>query len=290
MRDGQISDAGQDVGEPSLRIGVVEAGRGDQREHDGGAIGAYALVRLKDSAALPGVAIATALMPPLCTVGIGLAARDRGIWGGAFLLFATNLLAITFSCAIVFWSLGLRPRRSSLPALRLALGAVSGGVIGVALFGLSVRAVQESREARELRSTVASALADVIPGSELVDIERSSAPEGGLEVRVTARTPGQSTLVEATANSGTRCPGNADAHFTGARERARNRPRSAEPAPKRRDGRSSHTRPGHTRCTHSCADHKADRNAVASSDGDTLAYGRRPAGRKLTVTRQPRYH
>ncbi|MBK7327806.1 MAG: DUF389 domain-containing protein [Dehalococcoidia bacterium] len=165
----------------------------------GGAIGAYALVRLKDSAALPGVAIATALMPPLCTVGIGLAARDRGIWGGAFLLFATNLLAIMFSCAIVFWSLGLRPRRSSLPALRLALGAVSVGVIGVALFGLSVRAVQESREARELRSTVASALADVIPGSELVDIERSSAPEGGLEVRVTARTPGQSTLVEATA-------------------------------------------------------------------------------------------
>ncbi|MBK6317969.1 MAG: hypothetical protein IPF51_04190 [Dehalococcoidia bacterium] len=53
-----------------------------------------------------------------------------------------------FSCAIVFWSLGLRPRRSSLPALRLALGAVSVGVIGVALFGLSVRAVQESREAR----------------------------------------------------------------------------------------------------------------------------------------------
>ena len=38
-RGGQIADAGQDVSEPSLRIDVVEAGCGDEREHDGGAVG-----------------------------------------------------------------------------------------------------------------------------------------------------------------------------------------------------------------------------------------------------------
>ena len=38
----------------------------------GGAAAAYALAQPQLSAALPGVAIATALMPPLCTVGIGI--------------------------------------------------------------------------------------------------------------------------------------------------------------------------------------------------------------------------
>ena len=39
----------------------------------GGAAAAYALAQPHLSAALPGVAISTALMPPLCTVGIGIA-------------------------------------------------------------------------------------------------------------------------------------------------------------------------------------------------------------------------
>ncbi len=49
--------------------------------------------------ALPGVAIAVALMPPLCTVGFGLGSGvDRAIIGGAGLLFLTNLAAIV-ACA-----------------------------------------------------------------------------------------------------------------------------------------------------------------------------------------------
>lgn len=39
-RDGQIGDAGQDAGEPGLGVDVIEAGRGDEGEHDGGTIGA----------------------------------------------------------------------------------------------------------------------------------------------------------------------------------------------------------------------------------------------------------
>ena len=46
----------------------------------GGAAAAYALARPELSATLPGVAIATALMPPVCTVGIGLLDRLRGCW------------------------------------------------------------------------------------------------------------------------------------------------------------------------------------------------------------------
>jgi len=55
------------------------------------------------AAALPGVAIAVALMPPLCVIGFGLGAGF--VWSimyGASLLFLTNLAAIVFSGFMVF--------------------------------------------------------------------------------------------------------------------------------------------------------------------------------------------
>jgi uncharacterized hydrophobic protein (TIGR00271 family) len=54
--------------------------------------------------ALPGVAIAVALMPPLCTVGFGVGAGfDGPIIYGAGLLFLTNLAAIVASAFLVFY-------------------------------------------------------------------------------------------------------------------------------------------------------------------------------------------
>jgi len=76
-----------------------------------GAAGAYAMSRKEVSAALPGVAIAAALVPPLGVVGIGLAIHRAGVAGGGLLLFTTNLVAITFAGAMVFLLLGFRPAR-----------------------------------------------------------------------------------------------------------------------------------------------------------------------------------
>jgi uncharacterized membrane protein len=74
-----------------------------------GAAGAYAIGRKEVAAALPGVAIAAALVPPLCVVGTGIALSQPSIAGGAFLLFTTNLIAISLAGAIVFLLLGFRP-------------------------------------------------------------------------------------------------------------------------------------------------------------------------------------
>jgi len=53
--------------------------------------------------ALPGVAIAVALMPPLCTVGFGVGSGFQWpIVSGALLLFLTNLAAIIASAFVVF--------------------------------------------------------------------------------------------------------------------------------------------------------------------------------------------
>lgn len=60
---------------------------------------------------LPGVAIAVALMPPLCTMGFGLGAGvNTRIMGGAGLLFLTNLVAIVASAFAVFLLIGMNDR------------------------------------------------------------------------------------------------------------------------------------------------------------------------------------
>ncbi len=48
-----------------------------------------------------GVAIATALMPPLCTAGYGLAVWDLSIFGGAIYLFTINTIFIALSTFVV---------------------------------------------------------------------------------------------------------------------------------------------------------------------------------------------
>jgi uncharacterized hydrophobic protein (TIGR00271 family) len=59
-------------------------------------------------ATLPGVAIAVALMPPLCTVGFGLGSgANTTVMGGAGLLFLTNLVAIVASAFAVFLLVGM---------------------------------------------------------------------------------------------------------------------------------------------------------------------------------------
>ena len=77
-----------------------------------GAAGAYALSRKWVAAALPGVAISAALVPPLCVVGYGLASSEFPVAGGALLLFMTNLSAIVLVSVIVFLLVGFRPMRT----------------------------------------------------------------------------------------------------------------------------------------------------------------------------------
>lgn len=85
----------------SLDLGVALAA---------GAAAAFANTRKSIANALPGVAIAVALVPPLSVVGIGLCLGELGdklagyqsIATGSFLLFMTNLAGIIFSASLIF--------------------------------------------------------------------------------------------------------------------------------------------------------------------------------------------
>ncbi len=77
-----------------------------------GVAAAYALSRDdKLSAALPGVAIAAALVPPIAAAGICLANGYFRWSGGALLLFLTNILAIILGAACCLWMVGVRDAR-----------------------------------------------------------------------------------------------------------------------------------------------------------------------------------
>ncbi|MBK7529042.1 MAG: TIGR00341 family protein [Sphingobacteriales bacterium] len=60
----------------------------------GGLVGVIALTRVEKGNPIPGVAIATALMPPLCTAGYGLAMGNYSYFFGAFYLYSINCFFI----------------------------------------------------------------------------------------------------------------------------------------------------------------------------------------------------
>lgn len=68
----------------------------------GGIAGAIGLTRQEKSNVIPGVAIATALMPPLCTAGYGIAMHNVDYFLGAFYLFFINSFFIALASFIIF--------------------------------------------------------------------------------------------------------------------------------------------------------------------------------------------
>ncbi len=83
-----------------------------------GSISGYAKVEPKISSSLAGTAIAVALMPPVCVIGLGLSAQDWQLSQGATLLYVTNLLGISLSCMVTFWLKGYAPMAKAKRALR----------------------------------------------------------------------------------------------------------------------------------------------------------------------------
>ncbi len=89
-----------------------------------GLAGGYSVIHRK-GATIVGVAIATALMPPLAVVGFGIATGNVVIAGGAFFLFMTNLLAIALSVTALAWLHGFATVQSQGTARFQALLVVA---------------------------------------------------------------------------------------------------------------------------------------------------------------------
>ncbi len=142
--------------------------------------GGYATVRGRGET-IVGVAIATALMPPLAVVGFGLATGNMLIFGGAFTLYVTNFIAIALSAMLVarFYGFGshLSPSQTQQQAIALALVLIA---LAVPL-ALSLRQIAwEAWATRTVRSAVEAEFGD---GSRIASLDPNFAGE---DVRVKA--------------------------------------------------------------------------------------------------------
>lgn len=75
----------------------------------GGLVGVIAITRVEKGNPIPGVAIATALMPPLCTAGYGLAMGNFSYFLGAFYLYTINCFFICISTFFILKYLKYKP-------------------------------------------------------------------------------------------------------------------------------------------------------------------------------------
>ena len=78
-----------------------------------GFVAAYALGRPGLANTLAGVAIAAALVPPLCVIGIGLTNDQPVVAANSAILLLTNLVAIILSAAGAFSLLGIRGKKTA---------------------------------------------------------------------------------------------------------------------------------------------------------------------------------
>lgn len=147
-----------------------------------GLAAAYAIARPNLSGALPGVAIAAALVPPIGTAGISLATGHFANAQGAALLFAANLVAIVLGASAMFWLIGVRPHSKGKSKRRLyvrrivILLVIALGALTVPLgLGLLDAVTARQRQVRLTDGLLAKIEARVTrhPETSLVTVRRS---------------------------------------------------------------------------------------------------------------------
>ncbi len=166
----------------------------------GGAAGAYATASPRISAGLVGVAIATALVPPLATFSILLARGETQLALGAFLLFWANFVAIQFSTSFVLWLFGyhsITTITKQSPFNVFARNIFSG----LLLLGLAVilganfsRSISQQLLEAKIHKIVTAHL-EVFPDAQLVEI-KTTAENSILNLLITVRTSRQLTYIE----------------------------------------------------------------------------------------------
>lgn len=139
---------------------------------------AYAMARPNIVGAIAGVAIATALVPPACSIGISLAhgAYINGL--GAALLFFANLVAIMFASSVTFMFLGITSARSLKRNQRIArFGHIGLILILLSLFApMSISLIDTIREGKTVTAAypvtraVAKAVKDRVGQDEDVQV------------------------------------------------------------------------------------------------------------------------
>jgi uncharacterized hydrophobic protein (TIGR00271 family) len=169
----------------------------------GGSAGAVAVVSPRIGTAIVGVAVATALVPPLSAAGLLFARGEFSLGGGALLLALTNVIAIEVAFSAVFWVNGYHHVRTDedrglLPFVRrngLSLGMLGGlaVLLGVQLHQAISKALFES----EIKSVIRQRFVPDL-GFYLTDLRVSNESDSTV-IRAVLRGPWPPTAAQVAA-------------------------------------------------------------------------------------------
>lgn len=157
-----------------------------------GGAAAYAVSREDVASALPGVAIAVALVPPLATVGLAAAAGETQVATGAGLLFLTNLVAIVAAAAIVFLWMGFHPDAREERRARTFRGGVAATAtlfvaVAVVLGVLTASSIRTAALRDRIDRSLEAQVSLLGPEVRLVDWRLEQSRTGAYEVEVTVQ-------------------------------------------------------------------------------------------------------
>lgn len=165
-----------------------------------GLIASFATARRDIPAALAGVAIAAALMPPLSTVGLALGLGDLDLALGAGLLFNVNIVCIVLAGWAVYFWLGMRPKLIDESRKRQHISYAL-----ITLIALPVVALLIHVSGREVTaSTISERLSEAFPDATVSEVQLTDGDPLRVEavLRSTeAVTPEQVAIVQDTLSS-----------------------------------------------------------------------------------------
>ena len=156
-----------------------------------GFAGAIAMVDERISPALPGVAIATAIVPPLSTCGLCLAMGAFSGAGGALLLFLANIVSILIVSLVTFVATGLaRPAQvESWRGLTRRFGPTALGFLVVA--SVLTNSLVHIVRARKIKSGIRETLISRLELDHASDLEefKHHVTGGRVQILATVRSP-----------------------------------------------------------------------------------------------------
>ena len=152
-----------------------------------GIAAAYAIGRPNLSSALPGVAIAAALVPPVATAGLAAAGMEWRLAAGSLLLFLTNIVAIILGTACSLWLVGIRDRHRHGTVQRWSR-PLSWTLCVLALCLAIYESLPSAPVPNRLRSRIEKTVEAMVPEGEVLHIRRKASRDP-VEMTVDVATP-----------------------------------------------------------------------------------------------------
>jgi uncharacterized hydrophobic protein (TIGR00271 family) len=131
-----------------------------------GFIGAFVIAYPKIGAAIAGVVVAAALVPPIAVMGVAIAHSNVSLAGGAFILYLSNLIAVTFSASVLFFiakfkgpssESGQERRKSNMRWTLLFLL-----VLMIPLFLITGNTIKENKQQKIVREIVGATILEAV--------------------------------------------------------------------------------------------------------------------------------